>query len=578
VTSRDLHPHAGRILCPAQGARRSFIARGAAALGITALALAGNTAAAELRYVEEIRGQSAASSSDPRLIVSVSPKIDLVLLAALRSSAGPGGGASGQKEEGLGDWWRNQARAAGGDAVARHLEALRSKGLWGDLLLEFALHLSEPPALDRLLPWSEALLAPAAKLAPEDPAGDLDKLRLELKAYAEAIKFEERYNQRKSDHERLEAEMRELIQRRDPVQVNARFWGTAAPGDFYLLPSPLVQGGFLASLEFKGRTHTFLAFGPGRPATARESRLLHHLLHHELSHPLIDPLLKEKSADLASSEALWKVARSYLGEMSGIESWEECVVEHLLRAYNIHDLSSGDPVMAELMVGSETAAGFLFTRSFVEMLAEYAAARSRWPDLEAYLPQITDRLARQAKRSFEVAPESRIPALDLTSGGFEETRPGWWIAGWDLVDGGEIPNRLEPRTSRVERVTDVAHTGSASLRLDVTSTTTDVTAVEQGPISMRPGGTVRLSGWVKARDVARQGLQQKVCGFYILFLDAKDQVLSRAETDSVEGTLDWTKLSGEFTAPAGTTRLQVGVLLAMTGTAWVDDVSLERLD
>ena len=89
------------------------------------------------------------------------------------------------------------------------------------------------------------------------------------------------------------------------------------------------------------------------------------------------------------------------------------------------------------------------------------------------------------------------------------------------------------------------------------------------------------SGWtgtVSTEDVRREGAQQKVCGIYVLFLNAAGEILSRGESDSAVGTLDWTLLSAEFVAPAETARAQLGILLGMSGTAWFDDLTFARID
>ncbi len=103
-------------------------------------------------------------------------------------------------------------------------------------------------------------------------------------------------------------------------------------------------------------------------------------------------------------------------------------------------------------------------------------------------------------------------------------------------------------------------------------------AVEQGPLAVRAGGTVRASCWIKASEVRRDPGQQKVAGIYVLFLDKAGEVLSRGESDSAVGTLDWTRLQAEFVAPPGTARARLGILLGMSGTAWFDDMAFERVD
>ncbi|MCZ6649780.1 MAG: hypothetical protein O7D35_03860, partial [Acidobacteria bacterium] len=86
------------------------------------------------------------------------------------------------------------------------------------------------------------------------------------------------------------------------------------------------------------------------------------------------------------------------------------------------------------------------------------------------------------------------------------------------------------------------------------------------------------SAWVKTEEVEQKGMQQRVCGLYVIFFDKAGNVISRGETDSAVGTLDWTRLTAEFVAPASTVRAGFGILLGMSGTAWFDDVDFERID
>jgi len=95
---------------------------------------------------------------------------------------------------------------------------------------------------------------------------------------------------------------------------------------------------------------------------------------------------------------------------------------------------------------------------------------------------------------------------------------------------------------------------------------------------VRTGGTVRVAAWVKTEDVNREGMQQKVCGIYVLFFNKAGEIISRGESDSAVGTLDWTRLTAEFVAPPNAVRAGLGILLGMSGTAWFDDMEFERVD
>jgi hypothetical protein len=212
-------------------------------------------------------------------------------------------------------------------------------------------------------------------------------------------------------------------------------------------------------------------------------------------------------------------------------------------------------------------------RGFAEWLEDYAADRGSWPTLSAFLPELARRLKVEAAHPASFDSGEGIPAFDLRNAGFEATHRTSVFDAWELLSGGSIPMEGPREMGRVARDTEVKHGGGASLRLANDARTTDLIAVEQGPMAARPGATMRVSGWVKTKDVAREGAQQKVCGLYVVFLDKDGKILSRGETDSAVGTVDWTRLSGEFTVPSGTIRSYVGVLNGMSGTAWFDDVS-----
>lgn len=531
---------------------------------------------AEFPYVEDIRQGKTRSPSD-RLILRSSPKLDLVMIVA--------GLADAQRAfqralagNPLGAFWTNNTRQLSFEDAPKHLRELRSQGLWGDHLLEFAMHLSEPPELERILPWSANLLSVAGGSETETPEARLDRFVRELRVFAEKCRFQDRLSDKRAEYERLEELLASSFRGLDPLDTNATFWGVDPAGDFHLIPSPMLSGGHMASITAAGRTHQFLAFGPAQERLLANEGFLRHLVYHELSHPLIDPILQERAVELDASKSLWFAVSSELSGNQNILTWTDCVGEHLLRAYNIRRLREEDPVLAELSITSEQSSGYLYARQFLGLLDTYSRGRKQWAGLSAFLPEMTSRLAGLAENYADLDPRSRPPEFSVSNGGFEEHGEGWMLKNWELVPAGSVPTSTERLRTQVTRDTSTSHGGTASLRLDVQDATRDLIAVEQAPLAVRAGGTVRISGWVKAENVHRVGSQQRVCGLYVLFLDRRGEVLSRGETDSAVGTLDWTELAGEFIAPAGTAHARLGVLLGMSGTAWLDDLELERLD
>jgi hypothetical protein len=515
----------------------------------------------------------------PRLIIASSPKLELVVVVASRADHQQTVNRS-RADNPLGAFWSGVTTPFGYETAPRHLRELRQYGLWGDLLLDFALRLSDPPGLERILPWSDALLDAAARPATEEaPAAVLESLREEMKSFAATSHFMEHMTEKAEEYEKLEKTLREHLAARDPQETNSSFWGVEPQGDTYIIPSPLINGGYLTSVQIGEQVHQFLAFGPALPDTVANENFLHHLAHHELSHPLIDPILKRRAGELVTSEALWAaMVGGSPPQGRRLRSWQEAVGEYLLRAYNIRLIKEREPILAELSVGAEQDSGFIYMRPFLEILDEYAGHRDRWKSLDDFFPTLATRLQEMSGQVSELDPATRAPAFDIANPGFEENSGVWLLKDWSLVRAGEIPVSTGRVPASVDRDTRVAHDGTASLRMNLGLETTLLIAAQQGPLAVRPGGTLRVSVHVKTDNVRREGLQQQVCGLYVLFLDRSGAELSRGETDSAVGTMDWTPLSGEFVAPPGTARAVVGILLGMSGTAWFDDLKIQHVD
>lgn len=152
----------------------------------------------------------------------------------------------------------------------------------------------------------------------------------------------------------------------------------------------------------------------------------------------------------------------------------------------------------------------------------------------------------------------------LRNGGVEEG-DGPAPAGWahDAADASH----------RAEWSTEVPHTGSRCLKTVVAEgAEPSWIATRQSAIRIEGGARYRMSAWVRAEGV--RGL----CGWYIHLGTAADPMLASPMLSAGEGSFGWTRVQAEFTVPAEADRADLGTVLRGTGTAWFDDLELERLD
>lgn len=158
-----------------------------------------------------------------------------------------------------------------------------------------------------------------------------------------------------------------------------------------------------------------------------------------------------------------------------------------------------------------------------------------------------------------------------------------WIdnAGFEDPWTGEGFDWLVEESPGVKAVRDgqVAHSGRYSLRLDVDAADNlDFHHVSQ-LVWLEPGH-YKLSGWVRTNGLTTdQGVGFRLIG-------AHNAASPDVSTPTVVGTQDWTMLSADFTLGAPARLARVEIVRRPSGkfenrphgTAWIDDVGIQRLN
>ncbi len=160
-------------------------------------------------------------------------------------------------------------------------------------------------------------------------------------------------------------------------------------------------------------------------------------------------------------------------------------------------------------------------------------------------------------------PDFLAAADGVRNGGVEEGT-GETPAGWR--------HDAEDETHRALWSTENPHSGKRVLKTVVAAGAEPTwIATRQGGIHISGGSRYRLVAWVKADNVKGS------VGWYIHVGNEKQPMLISPMPVAGEGTYDWREVTAEFTAPAAANRADLGTVLRGTGTAWFDDVTLERL-
>ena len=160
----------------------------------------------------------------------------------------------------------------------------------------------------------------------------------------------------------------------------------------------------------------------------------------------------------------------------------------------------------------------------------------------------------------------------LVNGGFEPREAGAnALSGWDHVPGyqGVVWNGRAFSDS-VEK-----HGGAASLRLENTNRG-DIVQVSQnvavGDSGFAAGGKYRLSAWLKTGSMAQpNGVN------FGLFAPGLKSLGHGGSLKFPEAGAGWSRVSADFTIPAGTEMMRIMIHINGPAQAWVDDVTLAEV-
>ena len=158
----------------------------------------------------------------------------------------------------------------------------------------------------------------------------------------------------------------------------------------------------------------------------------------------------------------------------------------------------------------------------------------------------------------------------LVNPGFESTTPG--VRG--NPEGWVSIQHAGPLSYAFKVDADVHHDGERSLRVESIGPEPFGSVFQVLPAAALRGKTLRLSAWLRTRDVVGSGTG----GGAVLTLQAMQGGATVAHNHmkdaAVKGTTDWRRYEITLAIPAAATQVEIGAMLHGPGTMWLDDVEL----
>ena len=168
-----------------------------------------------------------------------------------------------------------------------------------------------------------------------------------------------------------------------------------------------------------------------------------------------------------------------------------------------------------------------------------------------------------------LALTNKVEGNLLQNPGFEEEMEAGIPKGWSKYDMWK--NSFYKVHLSLD--TNEAHSGSQSLRFEVTSTS--VGGVKQ-KVSVDAGKIYIFSFWAKSQNLLHKSDGAPII-YRVMFLDSEGKEVGKGfgqEVWKLEGSKDWMEIKGIVRVPAGATQAEIRITnYNCTGIAWIDECS-----
>lgn len=270
-------------------------------------------------------------------------------------------------------------------------QELTDRGFTYDAPPGFILHFSQPPALEKLYPYSDYL---------KDRAGGekiLDDFAEALRRFAVESDFMTFYEDHRRFYSQIVGSVSEYFDQEKLISDLEGFFGfEQASYTIILAPYMFPSGGYGSRIEEKGKFHCFEIMRVSNiwqdtPSFGSTSGI-YYLSLHEFGHSFVNPITEDFRSEVANYEDLFNPVADKMKSIA-YGNWEIMLNETLIRAFTCYrkneeyGTTEGNNCLSE-----EKDVGFYFVEDIFELYSEYMQNRDMYPDFKSFYPNILDRL------------------------------------------------------------------------------------------------------------------------------------------------------------------------------------------
>lgn len=276
--------------------------------------------------------------------------------------------------------------------LIRYMRSVReSNDIGFDAVMGMAIHLSPPPALEPLVPFTATV--PEKRWGADSAL----KLALLLRQFYKDTKFGNWFGRNAALYQQATDAFGKVFGQLD-VQWYYHYYGIVPKGEFRVVLGLANGGGnYGPKVVWPDGKETFYAImgawsfdSTGRPVFDVKGYL--PTLIHEFNHSFVNYLTEKYKASFgATGDTIYSVVGAKM-QRQAYADWPVMFSEALVRASVIRYLMvhNRDSAVAKKELAQQMSIGFVWMDQLVDLLGVYESDRKKYPTLESFMPRIVN--------------------------------------------------------------------------------------------------------------------------------------------------------------------------------------------
>ncbi len=271
------------------------------------------------------------------------------------------------------------------EAVTICNELITQYGFSYDAPVELMFHLSNPPELEIVVPFSEYLISRAGN------ASILEDFVKALRSFCIESNFDDFWQSHHDFYSDVEERASINIDLKGTVQKLESYFKTQQH-EYHVVLAPVFLGSYGPRVSANDSFNVYSVLSPMR--IEENVPIFGGALFHEFAHSFVNPITEEFQDEFIDPERLYEPIKTAMSAMA-YDRWDTMINEHIIRAIEIIVYNNTQDIAYQEQIG------FIYIRPLINCLSEYNSSYESFRDFYPNIIKLFNDLAENQRPFIE---------------------------------------------------------------------------------------------------------------------------------------------------------------------------------